>query len=60
MKTIRSINEKDLHEKIIEMRGELAKLRIEAAKGARRSDVGRIKVTRRDIARLLTRENELK
>ena len=60
MKTIRELNEKDLKSKIQESRSELAKLRIDGAKGTLRKESGKIKPIRHDIARMLTRLNELK
>lgn len=60
MKTIRELNEKDLKSKIQESRGELAKLRVDGSKGTLRKESGKIKAVRRDIARMLTRFNEMK
>ncbi len=60
MKTIREFNEKDLDEKIQEYRSELAKLKVDSAKGTLRKESGKIKPLRRDIARMLTRRNEMK
>lgn len=59
MKTIRGLSEKDLAERIQESRGELAKLRIDSAKGTLRKENGKIKPLRRDIARMMTRKVEL-
>lgn len=60
MKTIRQLNEKDLQSKIQESRSELAKLRIDASKGTLRKESGKLKPIRHDIARMLTRINEMK
>ncbi|EIJ65059.1 ribosomal protein L29 [Candidatus Nitrosopumilus salaria BD31] len=60
MKTIKQLNEKDLKSKIQETRGELAKLRVDAAKGTLRKESGKLKPLRHDIARMLTRINEMK
>ena len=60
MKTIRELNEKDLKSKIQESRSELAKLRVDASKGTLRKESGKLKPLRRDIARILTRLNEMK
>lgn len=60
MKTIRELNEKDLKSKIQESRSELAKLRIDASKGTLRKESGKLKPLRHDIARMLTRLNEMK
>lgn len=60
MKTIKELNEKDLQSKIQETRSELAKLRVDAAKGTLRKESGKIKPLRHDIARMLTRLNEMR
>ena len=59
MKAIRALSEKDLAERIQESRSELAKLRIDSAKGTLRKESGKIKPLRRDIARMITRRVEL-
>ncbi len=59
MKTVRELNENDLNDRIIQMRTELAKLEVENAKGTLRKESGKIKPLKRDIARLLTRLNEV-
>lgn len=60
MKTIRELNEKDLKSKIQETRSELAKLRVDASKGTLRKESGKLKPLRHDIARMMTRLNEMK
>ena len=60
MKTVRGLSEKDLKNKIQESRSELAKLRVDGSKGTLRKESGKIKAVRRDIARMLTRLNEMK
>ena len=60
MKTIKELNEKDLQSKIQETKGELAKLRVDAAKGTLRKESGKLKPLRHDIARMLTRLNEMR
>ena len=60
MKTIRELNESDLRERIQDNRVELSKLYTDAAKGTLRKESGKIKALKRDIARMLTREAELK
>ena len=60
MKTIRQLNEKDLRSKIQESRSELAKLKVDASKGTLRKESGKLKPIRHDIARMLTRMNEMK
>ena len=54
------MNEKDLKDRVVQMRTELSKLQIENAKGTLRKESGKIKPLKRDIARLLTRLNEVK
>ncbi|MGI0087242.1 MAG: 50S ribosomal protein L29 [Nitrosotalea sp.] len=60
MKTVREFNETDLKDRLGQLRSELTKLRIESSKGTLRKDSGKVKPLRRDIARVLTRLNELK
>ena len=60
MKTIRELNEKDLKSKIQESRSELAKLRVDGSKGTLRKESGKLRPLRHDIARMLTRLNEMK
>ena len=59
VKTIRELNEKDLRDKLDEMRSELSKLRVESSKGTLRKESGKLKPVRKNIARMLTRINEL-
>ena len=58
-KTIREFNEKDLQDRLKQIRTELFKLRIESKKGTLRKESGKLKPFRKDIARMLTRINEL-
>jgi large subunit ribosomal protein L29 len=60
MKTIREFNETDLKDRLGQLRSELTKLRVEASKGTLRKESGKIRPLRRDIARILTRLNEMK
>ncbi len=60
MKTVREFNETDLKDRLDQLRSELTKLRIESSKGTLRKDSGKVKPLRRDIARVLTRINEMK
>jgi large subunit ribosomal protein L29 len=60
MKTIRELNETDLKGRLDQLRTDLVKLKVESAKGTLRKDSGKIKPLKRDIARVLTRLNELK
>ena len=59
-KTIREFNEKDLDDRLKQIRTELFKLRIESKKGTLRKESGKLKPLRKDIARILTRMNEMK
>ena len=59
-KTIRALNEKDLDDRLKQVRTELSKLRIESRKGTLRKESGKLKPLRKDIARILTRINEMK
>ena len=59
MKSKRELNENDLKDRVIQMRTELSKLEVENAKGTLRKESGKIKPLKRDIARLLTRLNEM-
>jgi large subunit ribosomal protein L29 len=60
MKSIREFNEADLKERLEQSRTELTKLRTDAAKGTLRKESGKIRALRKEIARMLTRLNELK
>ncbi len=59
-KTIREFNKKDLDDRLKQVRSELFKLRIESRKGTLRKESGKLKPLRKDIARILTRKNEMK
>ena len=59
-KTIREFNEKDLRDRIRQTRTDLFKLNVESKKGTLRKESGKLKPLRKDIARMLTRINELK
>jgi len=60
MKSVRELNEHDLKDRVIQLRTDLTKLEVENAKGTLRKESGKIKSLKRDIARLLTRLNEMK
>jgi|TARA_B100001146_G_scaffold191689_1_gene177227 large subunit ribosomal protein L29 len=59
-KTIRKFNEKDLRDRLEQIRTELFKLRVESKKGTLRKESGKLKPLRKDVARILTRMNEVK
>ena len=60
MKAIRELNEKDLKDRVQQMKTELSKLQTENAKGTLRKETGKIRKVRKEVARLLTRLNEVK
>ncbi len=60
MKTVRELNGKDLKDRLQQARSELSKLKTEAAKGTLRKESGKMKPLKHDIARILTRLNEMK
>jgi len=60
MKSIRELNEKDLIDRVQQMKTELSKLQTENAKGTLRKETGKIRKVRKEVARLLTRLNEVK
>ena len=59
MKTIRNLNEKDLRSKMLDNRTDLAKLRVDSSKGTLRKESGKLKPIRHNIARMLTKLNEM-
>ena len=59
-KTIKEFNEKDLQDRLKQVRTELFKLRVESKKGTLRKESGKLKPLRKDVARILTRMNEVK
>lgn len=60
MADIRKMNKEELSDRIQSTRTELAKLRIDIAKGTLRKENGKIKPLRHDIARMLTCLREMK
>ena len=59
-KTIKEFNEKDLRDRLRQIRTELFNLRVESKKGTLGKESGKLKPLRKDIARMLTRINEMK
>jgi large subunit ribosomal protein L29 len=57
-KTLRQFNDKDLKDKLSDLKVDLAKLRSESIKGTLKKEAGVIRWKRRDIARILTLMNE--
>jgi large subunit ribosomal protein L29 len=60
LKTLREMNNRDLEDKLSDLKADLSKLRSEAAKGTLKKQTGNIKWIRRDIARILTLLTERK
>jgi large subunit ribosomal protein L29 len=60
MKSIRELNEKDLRDRVEQMKTELSKLQTENAKGTLRKETGKIRKVKKEVARLMTRLNEVK
>ena len=60
MKSLRELNEKDLRDRIVQMKTELSKLKTEDAKGTLRKETGKIRKVKKEVARLMTRLNEVK
>ena len=60
MKSIRELNEKDLRDRIVQMKTELSKLKTEDAKGTLRKETWKIRKVKKEVARLMTRLNEVK
>ena len=60
MRSIRELNETDLKSRLEQSRIELAKMRTDAAKGTLRKESGKIRSLRKEVARMLTRLNEMK
>jgi len=59
-KAIIEMNEKDLYDRLKLIRADLYKLNVESKKGTLRKESGKLKPHRKNIARILTRINELK
>jgi len=59
-KAIIEMNEKDLYDRLKQIRAELFKLNVESKKGTLRKESGKLKPHRKNVARILTRINELK
>tara|TARA_B100001105_G_scaffold116963_1_gene93600 strand:+ start:210 stop:413 length:204 start_codon:yes stop_codon:yes gene_type:complete len=59
-KAIREMNEKDLQDRLKQIRTDLFKLRVESKKGTLRKESGKLRLLRNNIARIMTRINELK
>jgi len=60
MKTIRNLNENDLQDRLLQLRSDLSKLKVDSAKGTLRKESGKIKPLKRNIARIMTQLNVMK
>ena len=60
LKTLREMNDRDLADKLSELKADLAKLKVEKSKGTLKKQTANIKWLRRDIARMHTLLNERK
>ena len=56
-KTIIEMSEKDLYDRLKQIRADLFKLNVESKKGTLRKESGKLKPHRKNIARILTRIN---
>jgi len=59
-KAIIEMNEKDLYDRLKQIRADLFKLNVESKKGTLRKESGKLKPHRKNIARILARIKELK
>ena len=59
-KAIIEMSKKDLYDRLKQIRADLFKLNVESKKGTLRKESGKLKPHRKNIARILTRINELK
>jgi len=59
-KAIIEMNEKDLYDRLKQIRADLFKLNVESKKGTLRKESGKLKPHRKNIARILPRINEMK
>ncbi|NWG09581.1 MAG: 50S ribosomal protein L29 [Nitrososphaerales archaeon] len=57
---LRKLSDEDLQDKFFELRAELVKLKSESSRGTLKKETGKIRSTRRAIARILTIINERK
>lgn len=54
LKDLRKMGDDELTGKLFELKADLAKLKVEVAKGTLKKQAGKIRYDRRDIARVLT------
>ena len=60
MKVIREWSKEELRKRMQESRNELVKLKVDGSQGTLRKKSGNLRPKRRDIARMMTRVNEMK
>lgn len=60
LKTLRELNEKDLADKLAELKADFAKLRLEKSKGTLKKQTANLRWLKRDIARMMTILSERK
>ncbi len=58
LKDLRKMGDDELADKLSELKADLAKLKVEVAKGTLKKRAGKIRYDRRDVARVLTLLNE--
>ncbi len=57
---LRKLSDAELQDKLFELRAELVKMKSASARGTLKKDTGKIRVVKRNIARILTIANERK
>lgn len=60
MDVIRAMSEEELESKIQEIRSELTRLRLKASKKMLKKETGKLRPMRRNVARMMTRLNEMR
>ncbi len=60
MDAIRKMSEDELMHKMHDARVELGRLQTDGAKGTLRKESGNIRATKKNIARMMTRQNEMR
>ncbi|MFY3741908.1 MAG: large subunit ribosomal protein L29 [Candidatus Nitrosomirales archaeon] len=58
LKDLRKMGDDELADKLSELKADLAKLKVQVAKGTLKKQAGKIRYDRRDVARVLTILNE--
>lgn len=60
IKAVREMNTQELSDKLSELKADLAKLKLEKSKGTLKKQTSHLRWLKRDIARIMTIENERK